>query len=114
MGDNNWLKALKAGDKVYVISNGLSGGQYRLNTVQKVTSTGRIRVNGVLYRDGCYNAPGGWSGSKLEQHTPELENRFKTEAQLRHMCYEIKNVDVFKLSSDKVKKIYDIIKATEE
>ena len=49
-------------------------------------------------------------GSKFEQHTTELEERFKGEARTRHMQDTIQNVDAYKLSPEKVQKIYDIIK----
>lgn len=45
-----WLKNLKVDDSVFVVN---TFGNKSLNTVQKVTPTGRIVVNNTLYTDGC-------------------------------------------------------------
>ena len=110
MSDKDWLKKLKIGDNVYVRSNGIAGTKYYLHTVQKITPTGRIRVNGDLYRDVYYSAQGSWSGYNLEKYTLELEAQLEAEALLNRMRHKINNMDVFGLSPDKVQEIYDIIK----
>lgn len=68
---SEWLKNLKAGDKVFVRSN--SGKS--LETVQRVTPKGRIVVNNVLYTNGknCSNM---WSILSLEEATEEKVNKF--------------------------------------
>lgn len=43
---NSWLKELKAGEKVFV-SNMF--GNKTLETVQRITPTGRVVVNGIQY-----------------------------------------------------------------
>ena len=110
MSEKEWLKDLKAGDRVYTRSNGIAGNRYALHTVQKITPTGRIRVNGDLYQDGYYSAQGSWSGYNLEKYTLELEAQLEAEALLNRMRHKINNMDVFGLSPCKVQEIYDIIK----
>ena len=45
----NWLEELKAGDKVFV--SGRSGTT--LQTVQRITPTGRVVVNNIQFIDGA-------------------------------------------------------------
>ncbi len=66
--NNDWIKSLKAGDKVIVCYRGIYSYD-TVKTVDKVTPTGRIKV-------GCdYYNPNGWprnhGGTHLEEATAE-------------------------------------------
>lgn len=68
---SDWLKNLKVGDKVFVRSNrGIS-----LETVQKVTPTGKIVVNNTLYTNGS-NRSNMWNFLSLVEATDEAVDKF--------------------------------------
>ena len=68
---NEWLKTLKAGDKVFVRSN----FRKSLKTVQRITPTGRIVVDNTQYVNGIYRSDA-WNIFSLEEATEEEVNRF--------------------------------------
>lgn len=64
----NWIKNLKEGDLVIVESN-LSS---RIAKVEKITPSGLIKVNGVLYnKDGFMRGGDSWNMPKLREATDE-------------------------------------------
>lgn len=68
----NWIKELKAGDKVFVVGNyGKS-----LEVVQEITPTGRVVVNGRQYINGT-NGLSIWDILRLEQATDDKISVYK-------------------------------------
>jgi hypothetical protein len=61
---------VKVGDQVIIY------GSYRnksLGTVEKITPTGLIKVNGTLYnQDGYIRGGGAWNTGSISEATPEL------------------------------------------
>ena len=59
--DKEWLKELKAGDKVFV-KRGSDFGGMRVQTVKRITPAGQIRLeNDMMFKsDGVHNT-GSWS-----------------------------------------------------
>ena len=104
-----WIKELKEGDKVYSYGGGLGGGNYSIKTVKKVTPKGHIRLDDDdLYRDGYYRVDS-WHGYYLKQHTPELEQTLAEAAHISKMQYTINYMDMRKISTDKLQRIWDIL-----
>lgn len=62
----NWLEELKAGDKVFVSSR--SGTT--LQTVQRITPTGRVVVNNIQFINGA-NGSNPWDVIIIEEATKE-------------------------------------------
>ncbi len=81
----NWLEELKAGDKVFVSSrSGVS-----LETVQKITPTGRVVVNNVQFIGGI-NRSNIWDIIVLEEATEEKIKEYKIRGFIRRVFNELK------------------------
>ena len=81
----NWLEALKAGDKVFVRS--CSGTT--LETVQKITPTGRVVVNNTQFINGT-NKSNIWNIFVLEEATEEKIKEYKIRVFIRRVSNELK------------------------
>lgn len=76
MSRYNWLKDLKAGDKVIVSSR----WHRTIQTVDKVTPTGRINIGATVYDNtGRERGSQSWSYGKLEQATPEAIEKIRRD-----------------------------------
>lgn len=105
--DNNWIKKLKKGDKIYICSDKFLSNIITLTTVKKVTAKGYIRVeNGDLYYNGNCKIDT-WTQYFLKQYNPEIE------AHYNHMCCSINFQDMLSKPYDKVKRIFDILNEVE-
>ncbi len=81
----NWLEELKAGDKVFVSSrSGVS-----LETVQKITPTGRVVVNNVQFIGGI-NRANIWDIVTLEEATEEKIKEYEIRGFVRRVFNELK------------------------
>lgn len=81
----NWLGELKAGDKVFVSSrSGVS-----LETVQKITPTGRVVVNNVQFIGGI-NRSNIWDIIVLEEATEEKIKEYEIREFVRRVFNELK------------------------
>jgi hypothetical protein len=82
MRDDAWLNELKVGDEVAIAGSGMSGREYRLRKVARLTKTVII-----LDDDSRYNRATGWtkSGSSswsrtwIVPVTPEVANKVEYE-----------------------------------
>ena len=83
--DNSWLKELKVGEKVFV-SNVF--GNKTLGTVQRITPTGRIVVNGIQYINGVHNFSN-WRAYTLEEATDEKIEEYKIKNFIQRVCSEL-------------------------
>lgn len=72
---NNWLKELKAGDRVFVCN---TLGNKSLETVQRVTPTGRVVVNNIQYIAGVHRIDM-WRNFRLEEADPSKIWEYKTQ-----------------------------------
>lgn len=81
----DWLEELKAGDKVFVSSrSGVS-----LETVQKITPTGRVVVNNVQFIGGI-NRANIWDIIILEEATEEKIKEYEIRGFVRRVFNELK------------------------
>lgn len=107
--DNEWLKSLKEGDKVFIENINSMGSRLILDTVKKITPTGKIRTsNDMLFKNGDYHA-GAWTFYNLVQWTQTLEDELNALKELKSMIYKIREFDFRKLSFDQVSRMYGII-----
>lgn len=81
----NWLEELKAGDKVFVSSR--SGTT--LQTVQKITPTGRVVVDNIQFVGGI-NKSNMWDIIRLEEATEEKIKEYKIRGFIRRVFNELK------------------------
>lgn len=81
----NWIKELKAGDKVFVSSR--SGTT--LQTVQKITPTGRVVVNNTQFINGK-NMSNMWNILTLEEATEEKVKEYRIRGFIRRVFNEMK------------------------
>lgn len=112
---DEWIKKLKAGDKVYIDSSKFGSTQLSLTTVKKITPKGYVRTNDnndSLFRNGWYliDSRTRWY---LVQWTQELEDKLKAEAHFNQLAHSINAIDARTLTPEQVQKIFDIIKTGE-
>jgi len=111
MNDDEWIKELNAGDKVYVNAG---GGLYKdtliLTTVKKITPAGNVKTEcGSLFRNGRHRIDS-WNSEYLRPWTQELEDDLKAKVHFNQLAHSINAVDARTLTPEQVQKIYDIIK----
>lgn len=83
--NNDWLKELKAGDRVFVRN---MYGSTSLETVQRVTPTGRVVVNNTQYIAGVHRADT-WRVSRLEEADPSKIWEYKTQCFIKRVFNEL-------------------------
>lgn len=83
--NNDWLNELKAGDRVFVCS---TFGNKSLETVQRVTPTGRVVVNNIQYIAGVHRADA-WRVSRLEEADPSKIYEYKTQCFVKRVFNEL-------------------------
>ena len=101
--NNSWLKELKAGEKVFV-SNMF--GTKTLETVQRVTPTGRVVVNGNQYIDGVHNFDK-WRVATLEEATDEKIEKYKIKNFVQRVFNELRGKKY--MTYEQAKKINEIL-----
>lgn len=107
MTNDEWLQKLKAGDEV-VVRRGYVYGDYRLSTVERVTST-LVIVNGLNYRkrDG-YTQGKSYQRCQLMEPAQELRDKIETSELLNRLS----RTGVFdKLPLDSLRQINAILNA---
>ena len=81
----NWLEELKVGDKVFIsCRSGMA-----LQTVQRITPTGRVVVNGIKFIGGV-NRSNKWDILTLEEATEEKIREYKIRRFIRRVFNELK------------------------
>ena len=80
----DWLEELKTGDEVFVSSR--SGTT--LQTVQKITPTGRVVVNNIQFIGGI-NKSNMWDIITLEEATEEKIKEYKIRGFIRRVFNEL-------------------------
>ena len=70
-----WLRELKAGDEVFIEqSHGAIGYSTIIGTVEKITPTGRINVNGIQFPATGYIFAN-YNSKKIKKATPEEKTK---------------------------------------
>ena len=110
---DEWIKELKADDKVYVKSSGIGRGGLHLTTVKRITPKGHVRTESDnLFKDGSRRVDS-WTHEFLVEWTQELEDKLKAKAHFNQLAHSINAVDARTLTPEQVQKIFDIIKTGE-
>lgn len=77
---NEWIKNLKVGDLVVVSSRTFAA----VRKVEKITPSGLIKVNGILYNNnGCERGGDICSRNYLREATPELIDEIRIKSTIR-------------------------------
>ena len=103
---------IKAGDKVIISREGLEN----IFTVEKVTPTGRIKVNGEYYRsdDGHKIGSGIWCRGYIVPYTEERAEAIKREGVIRCCIRDLRGLTMEDLSYEKAVRILAILKEKEQ
>lgn len=110
---DEWIKELKAGDKVYKKTSGVGRDILNLTTVIRVTLAGNIKTeDGSLFRNGSHKIDS-WNYEYLREWTQELEDKLKAKAHFNQLAHSINAVDARTLTPEQVQKIVNIIKDVE-
>ena len=104
------LKDLVAGDEVLVIGT----FNRRIAKVDKVTKT-QIIVNNARFRrdSGCQFGSDRWNVRRISVPTLKEISDFKEENFRKELLYAISSFDFERLSTDKLKQVYNIVKGKE-
>ena len=107
-----WLKDLKVGDQVFVVElRGVFSNYKTLATVEKITPTGRINVEGYQFTPtGSIFKDRGWT--RLEQATNEAIESFYEDLQKAEYIRAINKGIADKLIQKMSKSDLEIIKKT--
>lgn len=98
-----WLKNLKVGDKVFVHSN----RNLSLETVQRITPTGRIVVNNTQYINGG-NQSNVWNVLRLYEATEERIKSFYNHKFVDRVLKGIRHIN--SITYEQAKQINEILK----
>lgn len=108
INNDEWLKILRAGDKVYIDSGRFGPTDLNLTTVKKITQKGHVRTeNNMLFRGG-HRRIDAWQTISLVQWTQELEIKERNSKILSQKIHKMKNTDWSNISIEKINKIYSI------
>ena len=104
------LKDLVVGDNVLITSRSYR----RIAKVDKVTKT-QIVVDNVRFRrdSGCQCASGSWYRKIISVPTEKEISDVKEENLRKAIIYVISSSDFERLSTDKLKQVYNIVKGKE-
>ena len=105
----DWIKDLKVGDEVIIVSGG--GSYYEhVERVEKVNKT-TVRVCGTLFSiiDG-FERSRGWHCSRIIQCTEEEKERIKIDTEKRKLCFKLSRIEWNTIPIDRLRKIYLILK----
>lgn len=105
----NWIKDLKVGDEVIIVSGGWNNYEH-VEKVEKVNKT-TVRVCDTLFSivDG-FERCSGWHPSRIIQCTEEAKERIKIDTEKRKLCIELSKIGWNTIPIDKLRKIYSILK----
>lgn len=106
-----WLKRLKVGDQVVVRTWSWVGSTYDFKKVEKVTPTGFIRVDGILYKPHDGEARSG--GSRLldpdDRETFELTLAYSQKKFVKRTINKIQNISSNSMTYDQAVEIAKIM-----
>lgn len=88
--NNNEFKNLKVGDKVFVYYTGRTA----IKAVEKITPTGLIKVDGILFNANGYARGGGaYCRTHIEIATPEKIEEFKQRIYIKKVIDNLKKLE---------------------
>lgn len=111
----DWLKLLKAGDKVILHKHGFSYELYEDCTVSKITPKGFIKVDVFLFEPQNGFCRGNYGVNILDpsdEDTIKRIKRYKLNEFIKNVIYKMKNVS--SLSYEKAVAINEILEGKNE
>ena len=107
MNDKDFLKNLKVGDEILILSSG-----YFLDEILKITPTGQIKTkHGYTFKNGYYATKERWSsGYWIIEKTKENIEKYISQEKKKELRNLLNKIDISKLSIDKLEKIINAIK----
>lgn len=99
----DWLKNLKAGDKVFI--DGRTGKT--LTIVQKITPTGRVVANNIQFINGA-NYSDKWNVIVLEEATEEAVRNYKAMKFTRAVKFAMGSAKITYAQAKKINEILNL------
>ena len=105
-----WLKNLKVGDEVYLV------GSYsqKIVTIEKITPTGKINAGGYQFNHYGRCKITDFRTLQLMELTPELRSKHLLSVKRERLEAKVKNtindINVSKLSNEKLERLYTFLK----
>ena len=111
MTDNDWIKELKVGDKVFVGHR----DYYEVSVVEKITPTGFIKVNENLYNENGYLRGGDvWTRTHLIRWSQEEEGKLRREKYIKAVLRKLTDLKDGDITYDQALLIMNILKNNNE
>lgn len=107
MQELDWIKDLKVGDEVIVISGGW-GAREHIEKVENVNKT-TVRVCGLLFKFDGYERTSSWNRAKIKQCTKEARERVGLNEERRKLANALYRADFMNMPVDKLRRINAII-----
>lgn len=104
--NNDWIKNLKAGDKVIVCYRGIYSDD-TVKTVDKVTPTGRIKAGCDYYNPN--GRPRNHGGTHLEEATAEALEAIRQREVIRKAAYRVSFVRADDITYDQAVKLLEVL-----
>lgn len=106
---NEWIKSLKAGDKIIVCSH---WGSDMIRTIDKITPTGRINIDGMVFNQMGYERISGYNSHYLHEATTEAVKKIEEVSVINEAFKVMRSVTSF--SYDQAVKILEILNPKED
>lgn len=108
--NNNEFKNLKVGDKVFVYYTGHTA----IKVVEKITPTGLIKVDGILFNtNGRVRGGDTYCRTYIEIATPEKIEEFKQRIYIKKVMNNLKNLKIEDVTFEQAEEINKIFKFNE-
>lgn len=106
----NWLENLKEGDLVIVHTRMTD----RVRKVEKITPTGKIRVDGELYAKNGTRGNDLWSVSILMEATPEAIEKIRNKSLIANAIALMKSEKAANINVEQAKAIIKILEGDKQ
>ncbi len=108
--NNNEFKNLKVGDKVFVCYTGRTA----VRAVEKITPTGLIKVDGILFNiNGSARGGGAYCRTHIEIATPEKIEKIKQDVYIKKVMANLKELKTEDVTFEQAEEINKIFKFNE-
>ena len=110
--DFGWIGNLKKGDKIIIVND---GRQERVDTIDRVTPSGRIVIGGQIFNvDGTERGAGTWHWSNIREWTVEKEAAIDGQRRKGELMKNITHADLRWLTVEECETIMGMIEKSHE
>lgn len=110
MTNKEWLKSLKAGDRVFVVTEYYGETSKKIACVDRITPTGQIVVDNSRYKNGelPHNT---WAThlTYLEEVTEQSYKEFREQRYIKHTLKQLKELTAETLTLEQAQAIAKIM-----